>query len=156
MLPRDQVPRSVKDHLSMKRLAALMLPIALAGLLVLAGCGKSPQANSGSTSGTSTGGGCPTTTTVDLGATTFVQSCVTLSPGATLTFNDPTSSGGVHIICLGNQQKCNASAQGPSVLQGQGFEIQPGQTKTATFSTAGTYQVTCTVHPNMNLSVKVQ
>ncbi len=121
--------------------AALVL---LAGLI--AGCGKAqtPPAQT-STSGAE----------VDMTSNNFVQHAVTISAGQTVHFVDPTATGAFHQICLGNNQQCDTSGQGPAKLQSPGFAINPGQTVDVTFPTAGTYKITCTVHPDMNLTVTV-
>ena len=48
------------------------------------------------------------------------------------------------------------NAKGPQDLTGQGFTIQPGQSHNVRFDTAGTYPITCTIHPGMNLTVTVR
>jgi plastocyanin len=121
---------------------ALLLLMAL----VLFGCGKQPGGN---TSNTSTPAG-----TVQMTGNNFVQHSVTIKAGQAVHFDD--SNGGLHIICLGKDQVCDKTAQGPQEVMGDGFTIQPGQTKDVVFPTAGTYQITCSVHPDMNLTVTVQ
>jgi plastocyanin len=95
-------------------------------------------------------------TTVQMAPTSFVQTTRTIKAGQALLFSDTVDGGGLHIICLGHDQQCNTNAQGPSALMSPGFTITPGTTKAVVFPTAGTYQITCTVHPNMNLTVTVQ
>ncbi|HUY79443.1 MAG TPA: plastocyanin/azurin family copper-binding protein [Ktedonobacterales bacterium] len=134
----------------MKKVVLLLVPLALAALIVV-GCGKIPS--TGITTGG--GGGCSTGQTVDMASATFVQTCVNAKVNVPFTFNDPASSGGVHIICIGHDQACKAGATGPKDLLGNGFQIVQGQTKVVTFTTPGTYDITCTVHPNMNVTVTV-
>jgi plastocyanin len=127
----------------------LAIPVVLLLVaLVLFGCGKVP------------GGGNTTSsvpnTTVQMGPTTFVQATRTIHAGQTLLFDDTSGGGGLHIICLGNNMACDKSAQGPSELMNGGFTINPGKTMSVPFPTAGTYKITCIVHPNMNLTVTVQ
>ncbi len=114
----------------------------------LLGCGKQPGVH------TTTGPSVPNTT-VQLDQTNFVQTTRSIKAGDTLIFDDTVSGGGLHIICLGKDQACDKSATGPSELMGDGFTISPGGTKSVMFPTAGTYQITCSVHPNMNLVVTV-
>ena len=134
----------------MKKLALLILPLALAALIVV-GCGKIPS--TGNTGGSSSA--CTTGQTVTMASVTFVQSCVNVKVNTPVTFDDPASSGGVHILCIGHNQACKAGATGPKDLVGSGFQIVQGQTHMVTFSAPGTYEVTCTVHPNMNVTVTV-
>ncbi len=135
----------------MKKVALLILPAALA-ILIITGCGKIPVTSGGG----STTGGCVTSQTVNMAAVTFVESCVNAKVNTPFTFNDPASSGGVHIICIGHNQACKAGATGPKDLLGNGFQIVQGQTHTVTFTTPGTYDITCVVHPNMNVTITVQ
>jgi plastocyanin len=130
--------------------AALGIPTLLLVIaLFLFGCGKVPGVHN-----KTPGPGVPQTT-VQLAATTFVQSTRSIKAGDTLTFDDSVGGGGLHIICLGKDQVCDHTATGPAALMDPGFTINPGTTKSVTFTTAGTYQITCTVHPNMNLVVTV-
>jgi plastocyanin len=124
---------------------ALLLVIAL----LLFGCGKVP--------GVHTGTPAPSVpqTTVQMATTTFVQSTRSIKVGQTLTFSDTVDGGGLHIICLGKDLICDKTATGPAVLMDPGFTIMPNTTKAVVFPTAGTYQITCSVHPNMNLVVTV-
>jgi plastocyanin len=85
-----------------------------------------------------------------------VQTTRTIKSGQSLLFSDTVNGGGFHQICLGHNQMCNTKATGPSALMSPGFMIQSGNTMSVAFPTAGTYQITCTVHPNMNLTVVVQ
>jgi plastocyanin len=126
----------------MRHFRLAFVPAVLMLAILAVGCGK-PAA-------TATGGG----NTVGLTASTFATSSITIKAGTALVFDD--SSGGYHIICLGKDQACDQTAQGPSDLMGQGFTINAPDKKSVTFATAGTYLVTCTVHPNMNLTVTVQ
>ncbi len=131
----------------MKKLALLVLPLLLLGAIAAAGCGKTP------------GGGSTVSGPVDhveMDATNFAVSSVTIKAGVPFKFVDPTDTGGLHIICTGHNGKCIANADAPSELADPGFTINPGDTKTVTFDKPGTYQVACTVHPDMNLTITVQ
>jgi plastocyanin len=124
-----------------KRSSVMVLSLSLLAFL-LAGCG-----------GSSSGG---TSNELDLGPTTFVQSSITLSAGQALHVVDPQSGGGTHILCLGQDGACTPNATGPSELHSPGMMFSSGTTKDITFSTAGTYHITCTIHRSMNLTVSVQ
>jgi plastocyanin len=125
----------------MKRLGLAFIPLMLLAMVVVVGCGK-PAA-------TTSGGG----NTVSMDASNFAIHAITIKAGTALKFDD--SSGGYHVICLGKDQVCDQSAQGPSELMGQGFTINAPDTKSVVFANAGTYDVTCTVHPEMNVTVTV-
>jgi plastocyanin len=110
--------------------------------LILAGCG-----------GSSAGGA---SNELDMGAASFTQTSITLSTGQALHMVDSQDSGGTHMICIGQNGQCDTNASGPSELHGPGMAFSPGTTKDVTFSTAGTYHLTCTIHPNMNVTITVQ
>ncbi|HEX9037223.1 MAG TPA: plastocyanin/azurin family copper-binding protein [Ktedonobacterales bacterium] len=141
----------------MKKFALAIVPVALVLALALGACGK-PAADGGpgGTTSSGNGGSCATTQTIELGQVDFVQHCVTVSANQTVTFDDPASTGGVHIICTGANATCQAASNAPSELSAPGFTIQPGEQKQVTFTTAGTYKIACTVHPAMNLTVIVK
>ena len=120
--------------------------IILAFLLLtftLAGCG-----------GSSGGGGAGNE--LDMGGASFTQTSITLSAGQALHMVDSQDTGGTHTLCLGQNGTCDSSATGPSELKGPGMSFSPGTTKDVTFSTAGTYHITCTIHPSMNVTITVQ
>jgi len=128
----------------MRKFALLVVPLLFVLALACAGCGKG-----GSTTASCAG------TTVNLTSDNFASTCANIKAGDTISFVDPASAA-AHILCIGKDQSCNKSAPGPSALTGGNtLTIQPGETKTVTFPTAGTYEVTCTVHSNMNLAVTV-
>jgi plastocyanin len=131
----------------MKKLAIAFAPLLVVGALALGACGK--PASTGGNTGTGN-----SANTVGLGATNFDQHEISIKAGTALTFDD--TNGSFHQICLGNNEQCDASTTGPKDLEGTGFSISTGQKKDVTFDTAGTYKITCSVHPNMDLTVTVQ
>jgi plastocyanin len=142
----------------MKKFALTLAPLALVLALALSACGHSaadggPGANTGNGGG---GGNCVTQQSVDMSQTDFVQHCVNAKVNAGFTFNDPTGTGNVHIICTGTNGACQSNPDAPSDLAAPGFTIQPGGTKQVTFTKPGTYHIACTVHPAMNLIINVQ
>jgi plastocyanin len=142
----------------MKKIALALIPLALMLSLALGACGKA--ASDGGPNATSTGGGtggnCKTTQTITLTQVDFADKCVTVSANQSVTFDDPSTGGGVHIICTGENGSCQANADAPSDLAAPGFTIQNGEQKQVTFTKPGTYKLACTVHPAMNMTVVVQ
>ena len=132
----------------MKKIALAALPLALILALALIGCGK-PIGGAKTPASVAPG-------TAGMNATNFTVQSVTIHAGEAVHFDDTVDGGGTHIICLGHDQQCDPTATGPQVVMSPGFDISPGQTKDVVFPTAGTYQITCTIHQNMNLSVIVQ
>ena len=128
-----------------KGILGVLVLLMVVGIALL-GCGKASGRQSVSVPDT----------TVQMNTDNFVQVTRTIKVGQTLLFSDTVGGGNTHVICLGHDMQCNAQAQGPSVLMSPGFTIMAGGSKGITFLTAGTYQITCTLHPDMNLTVIVQ
>ena len=136
---------------SMKK---LILPVAALALLafVVAGCGKVVGTS------TTTGGSACTGGKIEMASADFVQHTCTIKAGDQITFVDPASTGNYHVLCFGHNQTCVANANGPAALNNSsGITMSAGDpNKSFTFATAGTYEVTCTVHANMNVMITVQ
>ncbi len=124
-----------------KRISAIIITFFLLAL-TLAGCGESSAGGSSNE--------------LDMGVASFTQTSITLSTGQALHMVDSQDSGGTHMICIGQNGTCDSNPSGPSELKGPGMSFSPGTTKDITFSTAGTYHLTCTIHPNMNVTITVQ
>lgn len=93
---------------------------------------------------------------VHMDETTFKQSSITIKKGAVITLiND---SAPIHIMANGtwdgDVSKPAMEAGAPKVdnLQVDGF----GSTTMGPFNTAGTFQIYCTVHPHMKMTVIVK
>jgi len=130
------------EHAMRMRASAIILAFLLLALTI-AGCGGSSSAGGASNE-------------LDLGSTSFVQTSITLTSGQALHIVDPQDTGGIHALCLGQTGACDANATGPSELHDPGMMFNPGTTKDITFSAAGTYHITCTIHPSMNVTITVQ
>jgi plastocyanin len=129
----------------MKKAAIVFAPLLVAGALTLGACGQPT-----STGNTSTA----TSSTVTMSATDFDQHAITIKAGTALILDD--TDGSFHQICLGKDMQCKSNATAPKDLQNSGFSINGGEKHTLTFDTPGTYEITCSVHPDMNLTVTVQ
>jgi plastocyanin len=101
--------------------------------------------------GSSSGSG----TTISLGGSSFNGTTnVTIKAGEAVTFDD--SSGGTHDLVTGTNGQFTAASGAPSELSSaDGLKFQAGDKKTVTFAHAGTYQITCTIHPSMQATVTV-
>src|SRR5260370_33935639 len=129
----------------MKRLAFAFIPVLFMLALIVGACGKP----TGGVNSTPPG-------TIGMDATNFVVHAGTVKVGDTGHFVDPAGSGGTHVICLGKDQSCNASATGPTALKGPGFSINAGDPSDDVVSdAAGSYQMTGTGHPNTHGAVTV-
>ncbi len=126
----------------MKARTRLLAAISLVLLLALvAGCGGS----SGSTAANE----------VKMNAAEFEQTTITVKAGTALHLTDE-QSGTTHLLCLGKDSQCDPNATGPQKLQGNPLQVDPGQSVDIVFDTPGTYNITCTIHPGMELTVTVQ
>lgn len=124
---------------SLISLAPLLLVLIV--ILGLAACGQSSTAPN----------------EVSMSAGDFSATSVTIKAGQVVHFTDPAGIGGPHTICLGANGACDPSATGPLTLTGDGFTMNPGDSaKDVTFDTPGTFKITCSIHPAMNLTVIVQ
>jgi plastocyanin len=86
-----------------------------------------------------------------------VQHAITVKAGDTVHFVNPASTGGTHVLCLGKDQTCSKGAAGPDKFADPGVTTNPGDPSLdVVFPTAGTYEITCTVHQNMNVTITVQ
>lgn len=120
--------------------ALTIAPIAvlLALPLVLAGCGGTHPSNE-----------------VDMGVAAFQQSSVSIKAGQAVHFVDP-ASGGTHVICVGQGLKCVPQSGAPAELNtADGITFQTGDNRDIVFPTAGTYNVICTIHPGMEITITV-
>lgn len=117
-----------------KFLAALIL----IGTLALAACGNSSSASSGNV--------------VKMSATDFITKSLTVKVGTSVEFD----SDGSHVIYTGNNAAYQAEAGAPSDLNNaNGIVFNAGDKKSYIFSQAGTYAITCMVHPAMNMTITV-
>lgn len=157
-------PRSTHGWGSL--LTALGAIVALA--LLVAGCGGStaagsnpPTATTGSnptsapptaTTGSTGGGG---TATIAMGSGHFSgNTSVTIKAGESVVFDD--SAGGPHDLVIGTHGTPSAEAGAPSQLNNSsGIDFGGGDKQTVVFPTAGTYNITCTLHPSMQATVTV-
>jgi hypothetical protein len=93
--------------------------------------------------------------TVHMGASSFIQTSVTLPKGSKLLLVDDVAA--VHIIANGTWQN-GAVVQtnetgAPSI---NNVQVNGGSIELGPFTTAGTYHIYCKVHSGMNLTVIVQ
>jgi plastocyanin len=142
-----------------KLFALTLIVLALVSVL-LAACVRPGAGSSsgGSSSGGTSGGGqssAPSSATVHLGSTNFLQNSVTISKGGSVTLVDDVSV--VHIIQNGSWDNGTAKpAKEPGAPTVQ-VSFQGSDTHDiGPFNTAGTFHVYCTVHPGMNLTIIVQ
>ncbi len=119
---------------------ALAVAAIVVALLPLAGCGG------------------PAPNEVDMGVVTFEQAKVTINAGQSVRFVDSAQSGGLHVLCIGQGLSCIPKAGAPAELNtASGITFSAGDPpRDIVFPNAGTYQIVCTIHPNMVLTVVVR
>ncbi len=148
----------------MRKLAGLLL---LCTAFMLAACGStSPTSGGASATATTapTDTPAPTATssvsaaaTITMGRSSFTgNTTVTIKSGQAVLFSDPSSGGGVHVLVIGKNGQFTAMSGAPSELNSSnGQAFSPGDQKAITFSTPGTYPITCMIHPLMQVTVTV-
>jgi plastocyanin len=92
-----------------------------------------------------------------MGSSEFVGSTsISISAGQTVTFSDPSGSGGIHDLVTGTNGTFAAASGAPSEFAtADGVNFSPGDSKSITFATAGTYNITCRIHPPMQATITV-
>lgn len=133
----------------MKKTVAVLFPLLLILTLGLAACGQTSNGSGGGAQGGASAN------EVEMGVANFVQSSVTIEKGQSVHFV-VQQSGAAHILCTGKNGQCDTGASASKDLDSPGFTIQPGESHDVRFDNAGTYAVTCTLHPMMNLVITVR
>ncbi|HEY6543221.1 MAG TPA: hypothetical protein VIZ18_19920 [Ktedonobacteraceae bacterium] len=142
------------------RIMGIVLVILALGSVLLAACARpgSPEANSGGSTPTSTGGGSGgcATGSVHMSSSNFVTPCVNITKGSKLTLIDDVQV--LHIINNGmwDSSGNQVTTKEPGAPTISGVNISGGQTAVGPFTTAGTFHIFCSVHLNMNLVVNVK
>jgi plastocyanin len=135
-----------RNAFDMKKSLAISGMVVLALAFTLAGCGKPTESTTTNSPNT-----------VTMGAVNFTTTSLTVKVGDSVKFDDPTAGGAFHVLCFGKNEKCTANPDGPAELNvSGGVTFNAGDSKSYTFTKAGTYTVTCTVHPNMDVTITVQ
>jgi len=117
------------------------LPALLAILaLILAACGSSTESSAPADDG---GGGATGGETVSMANTTFTPSTLTVPAGTTVTFTDTSG----HTVTEGTD---GVAVEDPIVDEDGGSDVD------VVFDEPGTYNITCKIHPSMNMTITVE
>jgi plastocyanin len=122
----------------MRRLYAIGLLGALVGL---AGCGGDDRP--------------PPPDAIVMTTNTFEPASRTVKQGGTITLFNQTR-GALHILVNGDKGATRPEPGAPSFGGASGHRSERGEVwTTPAWSTPGTFHMTCTIHPTMNLTVTV-
>lgn len=90
-----------------------------------------------------------------MGSASFLTALVSVKAGQPVKFiNNPNTA--THILVIGSNGTWVADPNAPSQLNSQSGMMIPTATEMdVIFPNAGTYTITCTIHPQMLLTVKV-
>lgn len=121
----------------------ISLAIVTVAMLVITACGAVKNSASGPATVTMTGD-------------SFATSALTIAAGTTVTFTTQMT-GATHFVTTGENGVHADEAGAPtSLASATGQEVDPGQSAAVTFTTPGTYHLTCTVHPGMTMTITVR
>jgi plastocyanin len=122
--------------------------------LILVACGNTDPGDAGGSRNSSPDGG--SGNTAHMNNMDFLQSSITIHKGENITLVADTFA--PHRIANGTWQNGEAKpAKEPGAPEIDGVMINGNSSSTlGPFNTAGTFQLYCTIHPGMNLTVIVQ
>jgi plastocyanin len=138
-----------------------LLALSLVFVLALAACGST--ASSATVTPTATATVAPPTATssaegaatIKMGSINFTVENATVKAGQAVMFVDPTS-GGIHHLVTGRHGTFAAETGAPSQFAtADGVSFSPGDSMSIIFPTAGSYAITCTIHPLMEATITV-
>lgn len=91
---------------------------------------------------------------VHMGPANFKQATASVKAGQPVKFIDDPD-GATHYLVIGQNGQYIPTTGAPTELTGTGTAFAVGDTKLIVFPTAGTYTVTCTIHPGMLVTITV-
>ena len=91
---------------------------------------------------------------VDIMATGFIPQTIEVPEGETIRFVNQSSTI-TQTLCLGTNQHCDPNQLLPRGIASPGVQILPNQAKDVVFDTFGTFTITSTAVPGINLKVTV-
>jgi plastocyanin len=139
--------------------------LAIMALLLLAACTGSSSGAAATPTATSVPTVTPTATatqdtsnvaaTITMNEFNFTGATrVTIKAGQAVRFDD--TEGSTHILIIGTNGQFKAQSGAPPELNSADGTNVNGDIKVITFPTAGTYPITCTLHPDMQATVIVK
>lgn len=141
--------------------------VVLSTCLVFAGCGGDANGTNGTDSGVTSAQAsptaAPTATTVStkpvvtMGIKTFTgPTRFKIKAGTPIKFVNTPGASALHFLVVGTNGQWHQTHGAPAVFNtAQGLEVDIGKTVTVVFHTPGTYPITCTVHPAMQITIQI-
>lgn len=94
--------------------------------------------------------------TITLGPASFQPTSIVIKRESTITFVDDANNGALHILVIGHNGEQDTESGAPDFGGAAGQRTNIGDVwTTGAWNTDGAFHVTCTIHPNMNLTVTV-
>jgi hypothetical protein len=90
---------------------------------------------------------------VDVTSKGFTNSSIEITEGQSIHIINQSNT--VQVLCLGVDRTCDPGAIAPAVLKAPGVRLAPGASVDVDFQLFGTYNVTSTSEPGVNLVVTV-
>ncbi len=88
---------------------------------------------------------------------TFMTDHITIAAGDKLIFVNDADTAARHILAIGTNGDLHSQAGAPNFGGAAGVNVGQGAAWTSpAWTTVGTYHITCTIHPMMNLTVTVR
>lgn len=136
------------------RILGMFLAIFALSSMLLAACSSQGTPTQGTPANSGGGNGNCANGTVHTLATTFQEACVNVAKGSSLQVVPTVQS--LHILTNGswvNGNQVPMKETGAPTINN--VQLTSGTISIGPFTTAGTFHIFCTVHPNMNLTVIV-
>jgi plastocyanin len=90
---------------------------------------------------------------MDVTSTGFTLSTIEINEGETVHFVNHSDF--VQVLCLGRNKICDAGAVAPTALKEPGIRLNPGSSTDVVFDRYGTFVITSTTMPGVNLKITV-
>lgn len=139
--PQEETVRRSGHSVTMAATAALLVSLVLTLALAVGGCGGSSTTSSPGGETTVTNVGQEAGAQITMKNISYEPATVTINVGGTVTWTNDDSV--PHTVAADNDEFSSGT-------------IDPGQSFSFTFATAGTYPYHCTIHPQMTGVVTVQ
>lgn len=90
---------------------------------------------------------------MDVTSTGFTLSTIEINEGETVHFVNHSNV--VQVLCLGQNKVCDTNAVAPATLKSPGIRLNPSDSADVVFDQYGTFVITSTTMPGVNLKITV-